>query len=494
MDKVNEFEHGIDEARVRGSYGVRFTKEARQHYTHSDLEKLLENPEQLSDMIQHHKEKQVPRLDALDDYYEGGNVGILQENRRIEKHLADHRASHNFAEYVSQFIQGYMVGIPISVQHEKDAANEKLNDLNTEADADAHNSDLILDLSIYGRAYELLHRNYEDQIRMSLLSPLETFVIYSDTVDRQPLAGIRHYKPVGGDKTLKVEVYTANRIYRYHAKDLHSVQLEFEGVQDHYFGGVPIIEYSNNRFRQGDFEKVIPLIDLYDAAQSDTANYMTDLNDAMLVIKGNLELDVEEAKNMKSANLLFLQAEVNASGQAGQADAGYIYKQYDVTGVEKYKERIENDIHKFTNTPDMNDDKFGGNQTGVAMVYKLFGLEQKRAIKERLFKRSMMQRYRLINNIMKTAAEGAFDPAELTITFTPNLPEDISEKLATFIDAGGQLSQETLLKLISSLVPDAKKELDRLEAEKPVRPSYDFQTPTPTQPTETEEVSDDANE
>lgn len=492
MDKVNEFEHDVDSGKiVRGTYGVHFTKEAREHYTHSDLSELLENPEQLSAMIRHHKEKQVPRLDALDDYYEGGNVGILQQNRRLEKHLADHRASHNFAEYVSQFIQGYMVGIPITVQHENEAANEQLNELNTAADTDAHNSDLILDLSIYGRAYELLYRTYDDEIRMALLSPLETFVIYSDTVDKRPIAGIRYYKPVGGDKTMIVEAYTAENIYRYHAKDLHSVQLEFEGVREHYFGGVPIIEYSNNRFRQGDFEKVIPLIDLYDAAQSDTANYMTDLNDAMLVIKGNLELDVEEAKNMKNANLLFLQAEAGIDGKAGQADAGYIYKQYDVSGVEKYKERIENDIHKFTNTPDMNDDKFGGNQTGVAMIYKLFGLEQKRAIKERLFKRSMMLRYRLINNLMTTAAEGAFDPSELTITFTPNLPEDISEKLKAFIDAGGQLSQETLLKLISSLVPDAKKELERLEEEKPARPSYDFQNIQPSQPTETEEVSED---
>ena len=33
-----------------------------------------------------------------------------------------------------------------------------------------------------------------------------------------------------------------------------------------------------------DFEKVIPLIDLYDNAQSDTANYMSDLNDAMLLV------------------------------------------------------------------------------------------------------------------------------------------------------------------------------------------------------------------
>lgn len=47
------------------------------------------------------------------------------------------------------------------------------------------------------------------------------------------------------------------------------------------------------------FEKVIPLIDLYDEAQSDTANYMSDLNDAMLLIKGNVDLNEEVATLQK---------------------------------------------------------------------------------------------------------------------------------------------------------------------------------------------------
>ena len=37
------------------------------------------------------------------------------------------------------------------------------------------------------------------------------------------------------------------------------------------------------------FEKQLPLIDIYDAAQSDTANYMTDFNDAILAIEGRMQ-------------------------------------------------------------------------------------------------------------------------------------------------------------------------------------------------------------
>ena len=67
---------------------------------------LLDNLEHLAEMVTDHETLQRPRLDELDDYYEGGNVTILKKNRRKEEHLADNRAIHNFAEYVSQFIEG----------------------------------------------------------------------------------------------------------------------------------------------------------------------------------------------------------------------------------------------------------------------------------------------------------------------------------------------------------------------------------------------------
>ena len=70
-------------------------------------------------------------------------------------------------------------------------------------------------------------------------------------------------------------------------------------AEPHSFGKVTITEFSNNEKRRGDFEKVIPLIDLYDNAQSDTANYMSDLNDAMLLVVGNMELDSNTAQLQK---------------------------------------------------------------------------------------------------------------------------------------------------------------------------------------------------
>lgn len=470
MLKTNEYET------AQSNYPTtkrRFSREANMQYTYPNVEDLIKNADALSEMIEHHIKQQRPRLDVLDDYYEGDNVTILQQKRRKEDHLADHRAAHNFAKYVSQFIQGYMVGIPLKTIYPDDKIDEQLKDINRDNDADAHNSDLVLDLSIYGRAYELLYRNKRDENRFTLLSPLETFVIYDTTVEAEPIAAVRYYLNKFKDNEMTVELYTDKQQITYTAKESASLELRLDKNKPHYFGGVPVIEYSNNRFRQGDYEDVLSLIDLYDAAQSDLANYSTDINDAMLKIVGNVDMDLKGAKEMRDANILFLRTELDGEGKPGKADADYIYKKYDVAGTEAYKNRIKSDIHLFTNTPDLDDENFSGTQSGEAMKYKLFGLEQKRSIKERLFKQSLRERYRLLNNILSTASEGGFDVNDIVITFTPNLPKSIKDEIEMFNKLGGQLSEETMLSILS-FVENPQEELERIEKEQPQGLGYEF--------------------
>ncbi|MEK4968602.1 phage portal protein [Cytobacillus sp. FSL R7-0696] len=487
MAKVNDFEQAKDI-----QYGVgskqRFPDSANTHYTFPSVDDLLSDADQIAEMVQHHMSYQKPRLLTLRNYFKGNNTTILNGKRRREEHVADNRATHNFAKYVSQFVQGYMVGIPLKTTYPEETINEKLRDMNRANDADEHNSELILDQSIYGRAYEILYRSQDDQIKFTTLDAVSTFVVYDDTVEMLPLAGIRYMDNQFRDNETIVYVYTAKKIYIFKGnQNLDNIKLDRE--QEHSFDGVPIIEYSNNKFRQGDFEDVLNLIDLYDSAQSDLANYSQDLNDAMLKIVGNLEIDAEEAREMKEKNLLLLRTEPTTTGTSTQADAGYIYKQYDVAGSEAYKDRIANDIHMFTATPNMNDENFGGVQSGEAMKYKLFLLEQKRATKERLFKKSLRDRYRLINNIMRVAAEGEFDVNDLTITFTENLPENIAKEMEWFTGAGGRLSNETMLSMLT-FIENPQEEIEKIEEEEknsPLnQPMYDYEVAEQEEVTENE--------
>ena len=102
------------------------------------------------------------------------------------------------------------------------------------------------------------------------------------------------------------------------------------------------------------------------------------------------------------------------------------------------------------------------------MKYKLFGLEQDRASKERSFKRSLRERYRLINNVSSFASEGEFDVSKIEITFMQNLPKDIKNEMDWFVRAGGELSNETMLSQLT-FIENVKDEIEKIEEEKPQR-------------------------
>lgn len=473
MKKVNEFETaGSVVGSKRQDYYSRilYNDEANEHYRFSSLEDLMNDLGELKAMIVHHMSYQVPRLELLNDYYLGKNSYIHGIKRRFDEEKSDHRISHNYAKYISQFIQGYLVGDPIKFDHDDERIAEEIYKINLRNSVDRLHNDLVLDLSKFGRAYELVMRDQEDDDRIYLSDVTETFVIYSDKIDMEPIAGVRYVrrKKKNGNESVAVHVYGKNKNYIFEPTEVDSIWLRVESEKEHTYDGVQIVEYQNNRFRQGDYETVIPLIDAYDSAQSDTANYMTDLNDALLTIIGRVNMPENIARDLKEANAMWLEpSEDIGTGKTSPVSVDYKYKKYDVAGTEAYKKRIAEDIHKFSNTPNMNDENFASNVSGVAMKYKLFGLEQARANKENLFVEGLRRRYKLIAKVKGSINEldADVDMNDLKITFTPNFPEATETELKAFIDAGGEISQETLLGTLS-FVDNVAKELERIEEEK----------------------------
>lgn len=447
-----------------GNISSKFSTLANEDFLVSSIDELLQE-DVLRNFVSRHKTEQLPRLEMLEAYYLNYNTDILTGKRRKDDlgEKADHRAVHNYARYVSRFIVGYLTGNPITISHNDEETNQKIVQLNDLNDADAVNSDLALNLSIYGRAYEIVYRNSNDKDTFKLLDPKNTFVVYDETLDKNMLAGVRYYTKIDADNipTEYIDVYTENKIYYIKIK---SGNFEYVEEIKHFYKDVPIIEYLNDQFKQGDFENIISLIDLYDSAQSDTANYMTDLNDAMLAIIGNIDLDGDDAKAFRDANMVHIIPSLTDNGSEGRADVKFLYKQYDVAGSEAYKTRLQNDIHKFTNTPDLNDDSFGGVQSGESMKYKLFGLEQVRAIKERLFKRGLMKRYKLLFNNINLEGMKSHRYEDMTITFTPNLPKSMMESIDAFNALQDGISEQTRLSLLN-FIDDPQEEIDRMNQE-----------------------------
>ncbi|MGQ2227156.1 phage portal protein, partial [Fructobacillus fructosus] len=231
---------------------------------------------------------------------------------------------------------------------------------------------------------------------------------------------------------------------------------------------LPVVEFWNNTQRMGDFDGVISLIDAYDAAQSDTANYMQDSNDAMLVIKGDIDdlLDgadlfgnpddeeyleklAEQKKKLmasiKEARTLFLKSGSTGTGQQTTVSADYIHKQYDTAGVEAYKNRLYKNIHSFSRTPDVSDENFASNASGVAMQYKQLGVIQLAKTKRRSFSKGLSEIYGIVEKLEK-AASGPWqlDYQNINFMFTDNLPTDDVATIQVLQQSGAKFPHEYL--------------------------------------------------
>ena len=476
-------------------YVTKFNQRANDDFLVQTEDEMLDI-DVLNSLVSKHKNNQVPRLQVLEDYFLSYNTGILTGQRRKDDYKADHRAVHNFAKYISQFIVGYLTGNPITFTHPEEDTQDLIHELNDENDGDAINSDIALNLSIYGRAYEIIFRDEQGQDRFMTLDPKNTFVVYNHDIDKKVVAGVRYYEEIDTNSLITnyIDVYTSTHIHKFKIKN---GVMESAESYPHFYNDVPIVEYLNNKFKQGDFENVLSLIDLYDSAQSDTANYMSDTNDAMLALIGNADLDSEDAKAFLDANMVHIKPEINANGGEGKADAKYIYKQYDVNGSEAYKTRLQDDIHKFTNTPDLNDDNFSGTQSGESMKYKLFGLEQARATKERLFKKGLLKRYQLLLNNKNIDGTKTHKHNDLKIVFKPNLPKSMKDNVEVVNMLAGTVSESTRLSLldfidnpdeeIKKMQDEEEEQLDRADKREYTFDEVTQGTQEPTQGTEEKE-------
>ncbi|MCG4823759.1 phage portal protein [Streptococcus gordonii] len=417
-------------------------------------------------MIQTFFDSQKKRLKVLASYAKGDNYSILSGHRRLDNEKADYRVRHKWGGYISGFATSYVIGNPVTIGILEGANADQLKtieEIEWQNDINALNGDLAFDASVYGRAFEYHFRDRDNVDRVVLISPLEMFVIRDLTVEQNIICAV--HLPIFADK-VNPTIYTKDQIIAFKPFSASSIKLEKAETNKHEYKDVPVVEWWNNRFRMGDYESEISLIDAYDAGQSDTANYMSDLNDAMLLIKGDLEAIGASAENvakMKDANTLLLQTGISANGQQTTADAGYIYKQYDVSGTEAYKNRLANDIHRFSRIPNLEDDRFNSTSSGIALLYKMIGLEQVRKDKETYYTKALRRRYELISNVHKAINGSVIEANKLTFTFHPNIPQDVWTEIKAYIEAGGAVSQETLMNNAS--FTDYKTEQSRIMKE-----------------------------
>ncbi len=387
----------------------------------------------------------------LKNYYEGKHK-ILEKTKKRSS-VPNNKLVNNVARYITDTATGYFLGMPVVY----DCMNEKhmeeiqaIYDYNDEGD---HNIELAKNMSIYGSIFEMIYIDEDAKIRLARIEPDNVIMIKSTTL-KEVLGVIRLINTVDkkNKKYQKVEFWTAYTCLLLMLKDdKFTVIDEYE----HYFGDVPFTEYINNEERLGDFEGVMTLIDAYNTVQSNTANMFQYNDEALLKIRKMGNVTAKQIAEMKEAQAIILE---------NDGDIDWLLKIIDDTAMENYKKRLREDIHNFSNIPNMSDESFGGNLSGVAVSYKLWGLEQSTAIKERKFKKGLQRRIELITNILNIKG-GAYNYMDVEIGFRRNKPQNIFEIAQIMTMLSGELSKETRLKLLP-FINDVNLEIEKIDEEK----------------------------
>ena len=124
---------------------------------------------------------------------------------------------------------------------------------------------------------------------------------------------------------------------------------------------------------------------------------------------------------------------------------------------------MREDIFAITNVADFTDENFGGNQSGIAISYKLIGFENLRLDKAVYFKRGILERWKLIGKYTVNSFE--IKKGDIELTFFPNIPENVAQDLEYVqLWKEGAISLETLLSKLET-VKDPKQEQKLLEDE-----------------------------
>ena len=396
-------------------------------------------------------------------YYQGKHK-ILEDAKRENRLVCNH------AKDLSDTASSYFIGNPVT--YKSDADIKDLTDSLETAGADETDGDNGLDLSIYGLAYEYVYvKENENNLLTKNLSPENTFMVKDDSIEENELFAVYYYVRKDdsgtGSEHYIATVLTPNYKYELDIQNNEVPQLTTELPVPHYLGEIPIIEYLNNKLAIGDFELQIPLIDAYNALMSDRITDKEQFIDAILAIYGTLLSDEdepgteEEDQNIKNAKERLKKYKVLEMPDTAKAE--YLTRTFDESGVEILKKAIEQDIHKFSHIPCMSDESFGGNVSGVAMEFKLLGMENITKIKTRYYRKGLRKRIRIFCNYLALHGKSV-DPAGITMTFTRALPKNLLEISQIVANLWGKVSRKTLLSQVP-FVDDVDEELKALDEE-----------------------------
>ena len=385
-----------------------------------------------------------PERQRLYDYYRGEQPVNKGETVRGRP---DNRLRAPFPRYITEVHTGYFLGLPPTISY-GGAADGRYAVLSRELDLPHLYFDLGRDLSICGAGFALVWAE-RGGVKVCRCDPCDCFAIRSGDAGTPLLAAVRLFASGRGET--RGVLYTAEQLMPF-AWDGTGVTLG--AVEENLLHTIPLLPFYNNCQGLGDFEMVTGLVDAYNVLLSGALDDMQSVANAFLALygmQGTTQKDIESANRTRILSL----------SEGGRAE--FVVKNLNHEALGQLEVNLRRSILQLSMTPDLCDEHFAGNSSGVALQYKLWGIEQVRAAKERTFTDGL-------RSLLAVLTEGerllgrSVDLTGGELTFYKNLPQDNAALAETLLSLSPLLSRQTILENLP-WVTDAQEELRRKAAE-----------------------------
>ena len=428
----------------------------REGYDETALSKEL-----IYKLVQKHTQERQ-RLKELKRYYMGEHA-ILKHERR-NKNAPNFKTVANHAKDIADTATGYFMGNAIKYNNTADGDIESLLVAFDGAEIDQVDTQNALNMSIYGRAYEYIYaKEGLTELDSTSVDPENVFLVYDDSIERKVLFAVYYYEIKDDTKDAtkyQAEVFTQNLHYHIVLRDSSTGTTQGEQVEPHNLGQVPIIEYRNNHFAIGDYEQQISLIDAYNSLMGNRVNDKEQAVESILVLYGaQLADNLEDAREAMS-----ILAEEGLLELPTDAKADFLKNALDENATEILRKALKEDIYTFSHVPNLTDENFAGNSSGVAMEFKLLGLEMITKTKEANYKRGIRQRIAIFAHYLGMQ-QIALEAHSIVPQFSRGLPKNLLELSQVINNLEGKVSLRQLISLLP-FVEDPDAELEGLEEEK----------------------------
>ena len=405
-----------------------------------------------------------PKLIKYKDYYDGIQK-ILNKSYSDESKPCN-RTVINYCKNIVDSYCGYLA-TPGHISYKSNQDIEDIMSILKYNDYQAEDSDFLLDALVYGIACELMYIDASGHTRFRLINPTSCFGVYDDSLSGDLMYFVRMYKVNDWDNsdTYNVDVYSDYDIKHYQMSGMNGFPT-FIAEEPHYFSQCPA-----NIFTLPDekniFDCIIGLQDAVNELISDEIDDYSAFCDAYLALVG-VDADPEDVAAMKQNRVLVL---------PDGADARWITKNASDAQVNSILDRVHASIYRVAQCPDFSSESFiGGVSSGIAIQYRLTGMETRAGKIEALMKKALQHRVEIICGIASLKlGEETF--REIEITFTRNIPADTNETINLINSLKGIVSDQTLLSQLD-FISDPAGEVEAVNKQKQENMAlYSFGTP-----------------